>query len=39
VLGSSFIRAGEDQRGVAGPVTADFNALTPLKGGARLRGV
>jgi hypothetical protein len=37
VLGVPFVVAGEDRRGVAGPVTADVNAINSIEGGGEVK--
>jgi hypothetical protein len=37
VLGVPFVAAGEDRRGVAGPVMASFNAINSIEGGGEVK--
>jgi hypothetical protein len=37
VLGVPFIGAGEDRRGVVGPVTVGFNAINSIEGGGKVK--
>jgi hypothetical protein len=37
VLGVPFIAAGEDRRGVAGSVMADFKAINSIDGGGEVK--
>jgi hypothetical protein len=39
VLGVPFIAAGEDRRGVAGPVMAGFKAINSIEGGGEVKRV
>jgi hypothetical protein len=37
VLGVPFIAAGEDRRGVAGPIMASFKAINSIGGGGEVK--